>query len=189
MPFLFSIAIVALWRATRRPWRALGLDRPRVVPIVAGFVFGAFLKLLMKAVVMPLLGASPVNRIYSFLQGNADALPAMILIILFVAGFGEEVTFRGFVFDRLGAWWGRSRWATFATVIVSAVVFGLAHLSAQDLDTVKQATVVGLVFGGIYARTRSLWPLMAAHIAFDLVALALIYFGWETRIAHLLFEP
>ena len=189
MPLLFAIAIVLWWRAKRRPWRALGLDPPRLLPIALGIVFGAFLKLLLKAVVMPLLGASPVNRTYHFLEGNADALPGMILTILFVAGFGEEVTFRGFVFDRLGAWWGRSGPATFATVIVSAIVFGLAHVTGQDWDAVKQATIVGLVFGGIYARTRSLWPLMAAHVAFDLVALALIYFGWETRVARLLFEP
>lgn len=189
MPLLFALAILAWWRATRKPWSRLGLDRPRLLPILHGFLFGIALKLVLKAVVMPLLGASPINRTYHSLEGNTAALPAMILVILVVAGFGEEVTFRGFVFDRLGAWWGRSRWATVATVIVSAGIFGLAHLSGQDWDAVKQATIVGLVVGAIYARTRSLWPLMSIHMAFDLTALALIYFGWETRIAHLLFEP
>lgn len=189
MALLFAIAIVAWWRATRRPWAELGFDRPRLVPILFGLAFGAALKIVMKAVVMPLLGASPINPAYHFLEGNAAALPGMIATIVLVAGFGEEVTFRGFLFDRFFAWFGRSRAATIATVVLAAALFALAHLSDQGWDGVKQAFVTGALLGAIYARTRSLWPLMAVHIAFDLVAVALIYFGWEARVAHLLFQP
>jgi membrane protease YdiL (CAAX protease family) len=52
---------------------------------------------------------------------------------------------------------------------------------------VIQATIVGLVYGAIYACTRSLWMLMVGHATFDLVAVAIIYLGLEERIAHLLF--
>jgi membrane protease YdiL (CAAX protease family) len=186
MPLLFALAIVVWWRATHRPWSGLGFVRPRPVPIVLGVLFGALLKIVMKVVVMPLLGAAPTNPAYHHLQGNPAALPGMILGIVVIAGFGEEVTFRAFLFDRFGAWWGRSRAATFATIVVAAALFGLAHLAGQNWDAVKQATLVGLVWGAIYARTRDLWPLMAGHIAFDLVAVAIIYFGWEERLAHLL---
>ena len=54
-------------------------------------------------------------------------------------------------------------------------------------DTAIQATMVGLVYGAIYARTRSLWLLMIGHATFDLVAVAIIYLGMEERVAHLLF--
>jgi membrane protease YdiL (CAAX protease family) len=189
VPLLFALAITWWWRATRRPWAGLGFVRPRVFPIVIGFVLGGLLKILMKAVVMPLLGASPVNQPYHFLEGNAAALPGMIATIVLIAGFGEEVTFRGFLFDRFGAWWGRSGGATIATIVMTAALFGIAHLSDQGWDGVKLAFVNGLIWGAIYARTRDLWPLMAGHVAFDLVAVALIYFGWEVRIAHLLFKP
>lgn len=48
--------------------------------------------------------------------------------------------------------------------------------------------MVGLVFGAIYARTRRIVPLMVAHTAFDLVAVALIYFEWEEAFARALFR-
>lgn len=46
---------------------------------------------------------------------------------------------------------------------------------------------MGLVFGTIFARTRSLWMLMCAHAAFDLTALALIYWNLEAGVARLVF--
>jgi len=189
VPLLFALAITWWWRATHRPWAGLGFVRPRALPIVLGIVFGGLLKIVMKAVVMPLLGASPINVTYHDLEGNTAALPGVIVTILAVAGFGEEVTFRGFLFDRFGAWWGRSPIATVATIVTAAALFGVAHVSPQGWDAVRQAFVVGLIWGAIYARRRDLWPLMAGHVAFDLVAVALIYLGWEARIAHLLFKP
>jgi membrane protease YdiL (CAAX protease family) len=44
-----------------------------------------------------------------------------------------------------------------------------------------------LVFGAIFARTGSLWMLMWAHAAFDLVALGLIYWELETAVAGWVF--
>jgi len=189
MPLLLAIAVLAWARATHKPWSDLGLGRPRswLRAIVCGIVLGIGLKLVMKAIVMPLLGADPINREYHHLVGNTAALPAMALSIVLVAGFGEEVFFRGFVFERCARWFGRGPVATIATIVGSAVLFGLAHVSGHGADVVIQATIVGLVYGAIYARTRSLWMLMVGHATFDLVAVAIIYLGLEERVAHLLF--
>jgi membrane protease YdiL (CAAX protease family) len=183
MPLLLALIVLAWARATHKPWSALGLGRPASWPraLAFGVVLGALLKLVMKAIVMPLLGADPVNRDYRFLAGNPAALPGMIATIVLVAGFGEEVVFRGFVFERLGRW----RVPTVATVLLSAALFALAHVVGLSRDAVVQAGIVGLVYGAIYARTRSLWMLMVAHAVFDLVAVALIYEGLEERVAHL----
>ncbi|TMA33009.1 MAG: CPBP family intramembrane metalloprotease, partial [Deltaproteobacteria bacterium] len=56
----------------------------------------------MKAVVMPLFGAPAINPAYHYLAGNTAALPGMILAVIFGAGFGEEIFFRGYLFERLG---------------------------------------------------------------------------------------
>jgi len=53
---------------------------------------------------------------------------------------------------------------------------------------VEQAAIVGLVFGTIFAVTGRIWMLMCAHAAFDLVALALIYWNLESEVAHLVFQ-
>jgi hypothetical protein len=53
---------------------------------------------------------------------------------------------------------------------------------------VQQATVTGLVFGAIFAITSRIWMLMVAHAAFDVTALAIIYWNLESDVAHLVFK-
>jgi len=44
------------------------------------------------------------------------------------------------------------------------------------------------VFGAIFAVTGRLWMIMCAHVAFDFLALALIYWELETAVAHWVFK-
>ena len=71
-----------------------------------------------------------------------------------------------------------------AIVLLTSVWFGLAHLRQQGVAGVEQATIVGAVFGTAYALTGRIWPVMYAHAAFDLVAVAIIYWGVEAQVAH-----
>jgi CAAX protease family protein len=186
-----SAVLVLLWaRRTGTPWRELGFARPArwTVSVAAGVALGVALKLLMKAVVMPLLGADPINQAYHYLAGNRAALPGALYAMIVGAGFGEETLFRGYLFERLGRLFGSDVWAKAFTVLLTAGLFGLAHYSVQGMAGVQQATLVGLVFGTIFAVTRRIWMLMVAHAAFDLTALAIIFFDLEARVAHLVFK-
>ena len=187
---LLTLAILVWARQTHKPWSDLGLGRPRswIRTILVGTVIGVAFKILMKAIVMPLLGAPPVNQAFRNLTGNTAALPEMILMILVTAALGEEVVFRGFLFDRFWKLFGTRTWATVLTIVLSAALFGAAHWSGQGLPGVQQAVIVGLVFGAVYARTRNLWGLMVVHAAFDLTAVWMIYYGLETRFSHLIFK-
>jgi hypothetical protein len=138
--------------------------------------------------VLPLLSAPPVNRQYHYLADNPAALPGMIVVIVVSAGFGEEVFFRGYIFERLGKLLGQSKAALTTTILVSTVLFALAHYQDQRLPGVEQAAVTGLAFGSVFAWRRQLWLLIVAHIAFDVTAVALIYWGWEVPVAQLLFR-
>src|SRR5215831_8656850 len=54
--------LVLVWaRLSHTPWRELGFVRPRswAATVVAGIVSGIACKFMMKAVVMPFLGADP----------------------------------------------------------------------------------------------------------------------------------
>ena len=183
--------LVLLWaRLSRTPWPALGFVRPRswVATLAGGIAFGMFLKLLMKSVVLPLLGADPVNQAFHYLAGNRAALPAAIYGMIVGAGFGEETVFRGYLFERLGRLLGRRRPATVLVVPITSLGFGAAHYAGQGSTGVEQATIVGLVFGTIYALTGRIVLLMVAHAAFDLTALAIIYWDAETRVARFFFS-
>ena len=187
---LSAVLALAWVHRSRTPWRAVGYVRPRswVGDAVIGIVFGSVLKLLMKAVVMPLLGADPINPTYHYLVGNTAALPGMIFAVTIGAGWGEETVFRGYLFERLGRLFGRGRGPRAAIVLLTAAVFGLAHSLEQGIAGVQQGMIVGLVFGAIYATAGRLWMLMWAHAAFDLTALAIIYWDLETAVARLIFD-
>jgi CAAX protease family protein len=146
------------------------------------------LKLLMKSIVMPLLGADPINHTYHYLVGNRAAVPGMLFAMIVGAGFGEETVFRGYLFERLGKLFGPGAGAKTSIVLLTAGLFGLAHYPEQGLAGAEQATIVGLVFGTIFAVTGRIWMLMCAHAAFDLIALAIIYWNLESAVAHLVFK-
>jgi len=185
-----GVLFVLIWRqASRTPWREIGYVRPRNWPltIAGGIVFGVAFKLVMKAIVMPLLGADPVNHAYHFLAGNPAIIPAA-LWTLTTAGLNEETVFRGYYFERLGKWWGTSAWAKAATVLVTSLFFAFGHFHDQGLAGAEQAALTGLAFGTIYAITGTLPFLMIAHSAFDLTALAIIFLKLETTVAHFVFK-
>ena len=186
-----SAILVLLWAwASRTPWQEIGFVRPRswIASIALAVVFGSAFKLVMKAIVMPLLGAPAINPAYHYLAGNRAALPGMIFSVTVGAGFGEETVFRGYMFERLRKVFGSGRGAKAAIVLFTAALFGMAHYHDQGLSGVEQATITGLVFGGIFALTRRLWGVIFAHAAFDLTALAIIYWDAEPAVAHFVFR-
>jgi membrane protease YdiL (CAAX protease family) len=164
--------------------------RPRswLRSLAIGLVFGALFKLVMKAVVMPLLRAPAVNAPYHYIAGNAAALPFVLFVVIMGGGFGEETVYRGFLFERLGKLLGTSGRAKLAIVLLTTALFAAAHDPDQGIPGVEQAVFTGLIFGGIYALRGQLFMLMVAHAAFDVMAVALIYWNLEPRIAHLFFR-
>lgn len=89
----------------------------------------------MKAVVMPLLGADPINQAYHYLAGNRAALPGAIYAMMVIAGFGEETVFRGYLSERFGKLLGRSAAAKTFTVLITASLRGAGarrHRTGHD---------------------------------------------------------
>jgi uncharacterized protein len=191
-PYIPASALaVLIWvRLSRTPWRELGFVWPVdwLRTIMIGTIAGILFKFAMKAVIMPMLGADPVNQAYHYLAGNSALLPGAIYSMIVSAGFAEETVFRGFLFERFSKLFGAAPWAKALIVLVTAIWFGLAHYSTQGIAGVQQATIVGLILGATMALTGRIWLLMVAHAVFDLTALWMIYYGLESRIAHLIFK-
>ena len=179
-PLAATLVLFWAW-LSRTP---IGLGRPRnwMATVAIGVVFGVLFKLTMKALIMPLFGAPDINPAYHWLAGNARALPGMILAVTFGAGFGEEIFYRGYLFERLGHFLPRA-----AVLAISAAWFGLAHWAGQGLAGAEQAVITGSVFGLTLLATGRLWLGIVSHAAFDLAAVALIYFDVEARVAHLVY--
>jgi len=185
-PLPAALLILAWAAASRTPWSAIGYVRPQswVRTIALGIVLGVAFKLMMKTLVMPALGAPPQNAAFHFVIGNARAAADLVLASL-IAGWAEETLYRGWMYERLGRLFGRGMAARVLIVVVTSVLFGLAHLSGQGIPGAQQAAITGAVFGTLFMATGSLPLAMIVHAAFDLTATAVIFLGWETRLAHL----
>src|SRR5258708_856468 len=173
-----------------KPWREFGFVRPRnwVKTVAIGIATGIALKVVMKAIVMPLFGADPVNHAYHVLAGNRAALPSIVLAVTVGGGIGEEIVFRGFLFERLTRLLGHGARTRAVIVLLTAAGFGMLHYQDQGVAGAEQATITGLVFGGIFALTGVIWVPIFAHAAFDLAAVAMIYYNLESYFAHIVFK-
>ena len=177
-------------RASHTPLRNLGFIRPKnwIAAAASGIALGVALKFLTKAVIMPMLGADPVNHVYQFVSGNPAVLASMTIAVILSGAFGEETVYRGFLFERLEKVLGSRPAAKIATVILTTALFAAMHYFDQGFPGVEQAIVTGLTFGTIFAITGTIWIPMIAHAAYDIAALALIYWNLETGVAHLIFK-
>jgi membrane protease YdiL (CAAX protease family) len=175
---------------SRTPAREIGLARPAswIGGIVLGLVIGLVLSIAMKALVMPLLGASPVSLSYQFVAHDNGAALDQAAYAVYGAGFAEELVFRGFLFERLRKLLGESAAAAGATLLLSTVLFALTRWQ-QGWTGIAGAACIGLVFGIVYlAAGRRLFVPAIAHAAFALSGLAMIVYGLETQISHLVFK-
>ena len=188
-PVSAILVLAWAWRS-HTPWREIGYARPKswLGTLAVGIVFGCAFKLVMKAIVMPLLGAPAINPAYHYLVGNPAALPGIVFTMIVGAGFAEETLFRGYLFERLGKLFGTGSGAKVSIVLLTSALFALGHYSNLGLPGVEQAMITGLVFGTIFAITGRIWMVMCAHSAFDLAAVAMIYWNLEATVAHLVFK-
>ena len=134
----------------------------------------------MKLLAMPLLGADPVNHVYHFLVGNRAILVTAVWAML-AAAFAGDTVFRGYLFERSAKLFGCSAAARASTVLVTSGLVGLAHYAVQGPAGMEQGAITGLVFGAIFAVTGRIPFVICAHSAFDLTALAIIFWNLETR--------
>lgn len=96
--------------------------------------------------------------------GGEESLLA-ILVEVFVTALlvpvMEELVFRGVVLSSL------RRYGIGFSIVGSALIFGLAHM---DPSSVVFATIAGLVFGFLYAKTNNLWLTILIHALNNLIA-------------------
>ena len=91
--------------------------------------------------------------------------PLAVVTMALFAPIVEEMMFRGAIQGYLmrrcsNAWMG---------IIITAIIFGAIHMNPQQM---VYATLLGIIFGWIYYRTRSLLPVIVGHVLNNSVAVA-----------------
>jgi CAAX protease family protein len=110
----------------------------------------------------------PVNHLFGGAHGAAFVVVAALAT--FGAPFMEEWFFRGVVFRGLREAFGAlpSAVATAGAVVLSALLFALAHGEAQQFAGLAG---LGVVLAVLVARTNRLVPSVVTHVSFNAVAM------------------
>ena len=146
VPLMLTALVVA--RTLGLSWRNLGFTlrslRIQALVVAAGLAFGVAEYFILK----------PKPLIDEFSWG-AFWLPALILLI--GTGFNEELVFRGVMQSASGDALGK--WA----ILYVTVVFAVLHLGYKSVVDVAFVFAVGLLFGWVVAKTRSLFGVTLSH--------------------------
>jgi len=161
---------VALVRKT--PVRSLGIPRRPLGDLGTGLAVGLLLVVvaavvlaIVQAIATNVLGHSPKEpqQVVACVRGVGLAFLAPIVIV--AAPLGEELFFRGFLYQGL-----RRRFSVWPAAILSGVFFGLVHLGGVAfLLIVPSLAAVGVGLALVFERRQSLLASMAAHAAFNVL--------------------
>lgn len=180
VPTLLVVAALLRWH--REPLANIGLGRaPVLLSVFRGLlaVGGCYLaQPIVVGLYLAVTGQSPADlaaQKAGWIGAFAELSAALLFPVAAFVGVYEEVLFRGFLQSRLmiaaqatpdGR---RSRAA--AVVVLSALIFSVGHAYQGPLG-VLQTYVVGLVLGASAYLSRSLWPVILAHVTIDTIGLA-----------------
>jgi membrane protease YdiL (CAAX protease family) len=116
----------------------------------------------------------PAAPVYAFLEG--DIFPLVRQATLFelllgaaMAGFSEELLFRGLLQPRIG-------------LVASSLVFGLLHGPSRALwPLAAWAAVAGSILGLLHSASENLLLPTLVHAFYDAVALLYVRYFWRPR--------
>jgi sodium transport system permease protein len=163
-----AVGVVVLFGFSAKQTLALRLPSPRgaLAAIVLGLsAWAVAIGLLLRLVPVP----------ESIAKGLGDVLllggkPFILVFLAFAVtpAICEEVLFRGLLFS------GLRKLGPAAAVVISALLFGLAHASVYRL---LPTAFLGAIIGLTRLRTRSILPGMIIHALNNGLALALLYYS------------
>lgn len=186
-----ALSMVIIWPS---PWLLLSRTGRRIIGLrwpvkrqwfLLAPVVGLLTVVLNAGVVWLLVGSGRNNWFVSYAQTaaqSASRLPpgapvwlAFLVVALPAATFSpfaEEILYRGLIMSGVSReWTGR------AGMTAQATAFSLVHLAHYGLAPWQPVLIllwlpsmfaVALTFGGIVRASRSLWPAMLAHSAYNL---------------------
>lgn len=130
----------------------------------AGLVVGLVVGTVLFAVCFGLIALLGGYRFEGVDSGYRWAEP--LLVLGASAGIAEEILMRGVLF-RLG----EELIGTWFSAILSGLVFGFLHLGNPEATLVGATAIAleaGIMFGLLYALTRSLWVCIGLHAAWNM---------------------
>lgn len=124
-------------------------------------------------------GAAIINKIEALykLDDKSERLKLLLNVFknntpllwftVLTAAITEEVAFRGYLIPRLQILFKNN----YMPVIVSSLLFGLAHFGFGNIAQMINTAFIGLVFAIYFSKYRNLKVLIVVHFVIDIVAI------------------
>jgi len=85
-------------------------------------------------------------------------------VTIFLVPFGEEIVFRGFLYNVL-----KIRYNVYLSLAIQGLVFSIIHVGfiTLGIDIFIPRLVYGIILGVLYERTNSIYPNIIAHSTYN----------------------
>jgi membrane protease YdiL (CAAX protease family) len=156
----------------REGWAGIGLTRFRIGDLLVGLVLwvASFVLVLVLAQLFQYFGQREVDFLPENLPLWFRSLQAVLIAV--TAGVTEEIVVRGYAQTRLE----QLRASTAVILLLPTALWAALHVY-QGLGAALTIFGLGLMYAWYFQRTRRLWPLVLAHVLFDMTQLVLILAG------------
>jgi membrane protease YdiL (CAAX protease family) len=156
MAALYAVMIPVALLVAKVDWRALW--RPRAWHLPAGLA-AAFALYAAGWIVHRFVPADQVARLLAWKTEAPSALLAPLLVFVIV---GEEIVWRCAITMSVGGKMG---------VVVGTVAFAIAHIAMGIPFLAVAALGAGFVWSALVVATKSAWPALVCHLAWDVTVL------------------
>lgn len=138
--------------------------------------------------ILPLIDGSLI------IDTSKPIMVSLFTLMNFFIGLSEELLVRGVILSVLLIKWGNTKKGIYICVIVSSIIFGSAHIVnfitnpsilLATLSQLVYATLIGIFFATCVLRSKTIWPMIIIHGAFDFAGqLQLIAIGGGIEVAN-----
>jgi len=161
---LISIPILFAIKGKKKISDAIGLGRISLKDFLKYAVL-SFIGLIAAAfffgIAIDFLGANDTAKVSDQMAGFLAISPLFVVYLFTVKIFAEEVFFRAFLVQK-------------TNVLFSSVLFGLMHFGYGSIAEMIGAFFLGLILAITYSKSKSILPLIASHICYNMVVLLAI---------------
>ena len=109
------------------------------------------------------------NKLLGIVQIFKHNIPFLLFTAL-TAGIVEELVFRGYLQPRLQLLFNNS----WAAIVVSAILFGLLHITYGTISNVVTPLFIGLIFAWYYQKYKNIKVLILCHFLIDTISLFIL---------------
>lgn len=185
--YFLLIGWFSVW-IRRIGWSGVGLKRPADWgrTLLFGTLIGAAYQIFSLFVLTPILYRLTNTNLdlsqFSEIQGSIANLVLWLAVSWTFGAFGEELIYRGYIFNRISDLIGNTKLSVVVSVLISSAFFGFTHLY-QGATGLLETTVFGMVMSGLYLFSgRNLWMLIIAHGVNNTIGFLLIFLGMYPQL-------